>query len=146
MVKCQDCKQEMQTATSCTKPYIRVNGKVYLRNTRYHDVNKRCHDCGIVNGNIHHFGCDMERCPRCKGQIISCSCKKGVVLSSLGKRLSAISKVKKKIPHKHKTIISKIRRIKRIPKAPRMPQAPTLGSTEWVNNEVNGFLKGGANI
>lgn len=33
-----------------------------------------CHDCGIKEGNIHHFGCDMEGCPFCGGQLISCGC------------------------------------------------------------------------
>jgi hypothetical protein len=33
-----------------------------------------CHDCGIVDGLLHAFGCDMERCPRCFGQLISCGC------------------------------------------------------------------------
>lgn len=77
MVKCQDCKKEMRTATSCTYPFVKyADGVVMKRDTSYFDVNKRCHDCGIVNkkGNIHHFGCDIERCPRCKGQIISCNC------------------------------------------------------------------------
>jgi hypothetical protein len=34
----------------------------------------RCHDCRIVKGGLHHPGCDMERCPRCEGQLISCGC------------------------------------------------------------------------
>ena len=33
-----------------------------------------CHDCSVTfgNGNIHHVGCDMERCPVCQRQFISC--------------------------------------------------------------------------
>lgn len=80
MVKCDDCKQEMLTAKSCLYRYIKINGKVYLRNVQYHDINTRCHDCGIVNGKIHHFGCDMERCPKCKGQMLSCDCDKTEVM------------------------------------------------------------------
>jgi hypothetical protein len=35
---------------------------------------KTCHDCEVEEGNIHHLGCDMERCPFCGGQLISCDC------------------------------------------------------------------------
>ena len=35
---------------------------------------KQCHDCGVREGEFHHPGCDMERCPFCGGQLISCHC------------------------------------------------------------------------
>lgn len=31
-----------------------------------------CHDCDCYEGEFHEEGCDMERCPECGGQLISC--------------------------------------------------------------------------
>ena len=66
----------MTVANSCSKKVLFIGGQGYKRNVKYHDINERCHDCGIINGNIHHFGCDMERCPKCEEQIIGCECEK----------------------------------------------------------------------
>ncbi|MFC1625974.1 SMI1/KNR4 family protein [Patescibacteria group bacterium] len=32
----------------------------------------KCHDCGVTRGQVHIFGCDVESCPICKEQLISC--------------------------------------------------------------------------
>lgn len=33
-----------------------------------------CGDCGVIEGQIHVDGCDMERCAFCGHQRISCDC------------------------------------------------------------------------
>lgn len=33
-----------------------------------------CHDCGVVKGQYHAEGCDVEQCPRCHRQLLGCGC------------------------------------------------------------------------
>ena len=34
----------------------------------------RCGDCAVEEGEIHWYGCDMEVCPFCGYQLLSCDC------------------------------------------------------------------------
>lgn len=95
-VKCPDCGKEMSPGNGCDLGYLepaeRGDDVVVappVDRLRYgcreeecldHDgkvisfamFSPTCHDCGAGPGQFHHFGCDVERCPICKGQLISC--------------------------------------------------------------------------
>jgi len=81
MAICPDCEQEMQQTDSCTYNAISINGMEYVRSmAHFEEPTGRCHDCNIKHGGIHHFGCDVERCPKCGLQLIGCECLGGTVL------------------------------------------------------------------
>lgn len=58
-----------------------IGGKVYDRIPYGSEVDDGweadkydCHDCAIVKGQLHVVGCDVEECPACSGQALSCDC------------------------------------------------------------------------
>ena len=72
MASCLTCKQEMTDHVGCTEPIaVTIDGHSYPRLP----YRPRCHDCGVPPGELHHPGCDMERCPACGEQAISCGDK-----------------------------------------------------------------------
>lgn len=80
MAICDACNKEMLAFTSCDLEQILVEGVVYDR-IRHGDETCRwnapnCHDCGVPRSGLHHPGCDVEECPDCGMQLISCWCDK----------------------------------------------------------------------
>lgn len=85
MAKCQDCKQEMLRVDGCTFPLLHwtsTDESIAFDYARIRNGQEkfgafsvgRCHDCYVRSGNYHHLGCDVEECPRCGNQWISCEC------------------------------------------------------------------------
>jgi hypothetical protein len=78
MTKCKYCEQEMLEADGCDNSLkIEFPGGILKNPIPYEDEEGlRCHDCNAKPGFYHHPGCDMEICPICKGQLITCDCSK----------------------------------------------------------------------
>ena len=70
MAQCQYCAEDMTTGRSCTVEALHLDG-VRKGLGRAH---RRCGDCGVRAGGFHHLGCDVQRCPACRGQLITCGC------------------------------------------------------------------------
>lgn len=82
---CEHCEKDMLEVDSCVKvTFERKGGKVspliFGEDGRedFADKEGRCGDCSIKLGGYHHPGCDVEICPICKTQAISCDCEEGV--------------------------------------------------------------------
>ena len=70
MAVCELCHKEMLTGASCVVEVLHQDGvPLFLDRVR-----RRCDDCGVKRGGLHHLGCDMQRCPCCGRQLISCGC------------------------------------------------------------------------
>ena len=79
MAKCKACRQEMLSSKGCTFRYIRLKDGRNIQRLRAGNRDgilpgERCPDCGAMYGYLHHVNCDMEVCPVCGGQLLSCSC------------------------------------------------------------------------
>lgn len=77
---CPACGKDMREAESCEGPFIQVVGRVYERVRFGQESGDRweefdfCPECGVSHGGLHHPGCDIEECPRCRTQYLSCGC------------------------------------------------------------------------
>lgn len=84
MANCFRCENDMLDVDGCASDrYILMEGEKFdpipygdghhFEDTEF-EAEGRCHDCGVIPGEYHHPGCDMETCPRCNGQYFVCDC------------------------------------------------------------------------
>lgn len=67
---CESCNQYIADAekeddnVTCLAPYIEIDGHQYRRSKYpFDEGGRRCHDCQVKHGGIHHTDCDVEICP-----------------------------------------------------------------------------------
>jgi hypothetical protein len=76
---CSDCGGDMLVVATCVDEEVELVDGTYPR-VRWgfegDDWGRPapCGDCGVQLGGIHHWGCDIEGCPRCRGQLLMCDC------------------------------------------------------------------------
>ena len=86
-MSCDYCQLEMTAGVSCTLasyddikggPHARIPygspREVELFWLSPDGLPANCGDCKTPLGGFHHPGCDVERCPACGLQAISCDC------------------------------------------------------------------------
>ena len=83
MSSCRVCEQEMQDNVSCSLPiFTDFPDGIPRERLRFGQEpedwgaksGKPCSDCGCPPDGFHHLGCDVEHCPLCKEQLLTCDC------------------------------------------------------------------------
>ena len=79
MAICFYCLDEMLATGECTA-VLHLHGQPVARRPYgtepgWRRPTRRCGDCGVLPGSLHHLGCDVEMCPLCWRQAIGCWCR-----------------------------------------------------------------------
>jgi hypothetical protein len=88
-------KYDTMNSPFCPFTFVKLNdGTLYHRSKKFLyefeeyeekqalEEKKRCNDCGVQAGFIHHVCCSCEECPKCGGQFLKCGCERSVETES----------------------------------------------------------------
>jgi hypothetical protein len=79
MVMVEGWPEQIRAAQN-TRNYL-IGNKIYPRipygseRDDWHADQIPCHDCKVIEGELHVPSCDVEECPACHGQALSCGCR-----------------------------------------------------------------------
>ena len=77
MAICDTCHKEMTDHVGCLGEPLNGAPAIPYSLENIDD----CNDCGTPPGDFHHVGCDLERCPCCRGQRLTCGCDETLALT-----------------------------------------------------------------
>jgi hypothetical protein len=78
---CDICSREMAPGGGCSATHVGTSEKgPWVKRVAYGEEpedwgaaeGRDCHDCNAGPGQLHHDGCDVERCPGCGRQMLQC--------------------------------------------------------------------------
>lgn len=83
MEYCKTCRQNARQTVTCIMVRVQLKGLDYQRIPYGKEIGMyqylktgRCPECHAIKGGYHHFGCDVESCPRCgeRASLVKCGC------------------------------------------------------------------------
>ena len=83
MAVCKFCGKETVGASSCAECLVIIDGEKFQPIPHRNDCSpllprgalpSRCAECNVMPGGLHHIGCGVEICPKCRNRWISCRC------------------------------------------------------------------------
>lgn len=81
MAICEWCGKPHNAPGGCSPIAVEFEGVDYLpipygSESMWAEISEQphgpCHDCGVMPGEYHHAYCDVEACPICGGQFLTC--------------------------------------------------------------------------